>query len=68
MDLAMFAIVLWVLATIIIAIVGRKSFFKIFGSPKNKVVKIDWKAYLFCAMILGAAVSIGITFIIQSSS
>lgn len=68
MDYAKFAIIFWVIATIIIAIVGKKSFFKIFGLPHNKILKVDWRAYLFCAAILGAAISIGITFIIKSLS
>jgi membrane protease YdiL (CAAX protease family) len=68
MNYAKFAIIFWFIATIIIAIVGRKSFLKTFGLPQNKIVKIDWRAYLFCAMILGATISIGITFIIKSFS
>jgi len=68
MDYAKFAIIFWIVATIIIAIAGKKSFLKIFGLPQNKFLKIDWRAYLFCAMILGAAISIGITSLIKSFS
>ena len=68
MDYAEFAIVFWIIATIIIAIVGRKAFFKIFGMPQNKTLKVDWKAYLVCAMMLGAVISIGITFLMKSFS
>ena len=68
MDYANFAVIFWIIVTIIIAIAGRKSFFKIFGMPQNKFLKIDWRAYLFCATILGAAISIGITFLIKSMS
>jgi len=68
MDYAKFAIILWIIATIIIAIVGKKAFFKIFGLPKNKILKVDLRAYLFCTGILGAAISLGITFIIKSLS
>ena len=66
MDYAKFAIILWIVATTIIAIAGRKAFFKIFGLPKNKVLKVEWRAYLLCAAGLGAAVSIGITFLVES--
>jgi hypothetical protein len=68
MDYAKFAIILWIIATFIIAIVGKKAFFKIFGLPQNKVLKVDLRAYLFCAGILGATISLGITFIIKSLS
>jgi hypothetical protein len=68
MNYATFAIVLWIIATIIIAIIGKKAFFKIFGLPKNKALKIELRAYLFCAMILGAAISMGVTFLVRSFS
>jgi hypothetical protein len=66
MDYAKFAIILWIIVTVIIAIVGRKAFFKIFGMPKNRFVKVEWRAYLLCAAILGAVLSIGVTFFIKS--
>lgn len=66
MDYAKFAIILWIIATIIIAIVGRKAFFKIFGLPKNKFLKVDVRAYLFCTALLGGAISLVITFFIKS--
>jgi len=65
MDHAKFAIILWIIATIIVAIVGRKAFFKIFGLPKNKVLKVDVRAYLLCAALLGAAISLVIMFFIK---
>ena len=68
MDYAIFAIIFWIIATIIIAIIGRKSFSKIFGLPQNKNLKIDLRGYLFCAAILGAAISIGITFLLKALS
>jgi len=68
MDYAKFAIIFWIIATIIIAIIGKKSFLKLFGLPQNKILRIDLRAYLFCATILGAAISIGITFLIKSFS
>jgi len=68
MDYAIFAIIFWILATIIIAIVGKKPFTKIFGLPKNKVLKVDLRGYLLCATILGAAISIGITFLVKALS
>jgi hypothetical protein len=66
MDYAKFAIILWILATIIIAIVGRKAFFKIFGLPKNKFLKVELRAYLFCSVLLGAGISLVITFFLES--
>jgi hypothetical protein len=68
MDYAKFAIILWIIATIIIAVIGKKSFSKIFGLPQNKALKIDLRAYLFCAAILGAAISVGVTFLVRSIS
>lgn len=66
MDYAKFAIILWIIATVIIAIGGRKAFFKIFGMPEKKFVKIEWRAYLFCATALGAVFSMGITFLVKA--
>jgi hypothetical protein len=68
MDYAKFAIILWIIASVIIAIVGKRSFSKIFGFPKNKVLKIELRAYLFCSMVLGAAISIGVTFLVRAIS
>jgi hypothetical protein len=68
MDYAKFAIILWIIATISIAIVGKKAFFKIFGLPQNKILKVELRAYLFCASILGATISLGLTFIIIALS
>ena len=68
MDYAKFAIIFWVIATIIIAIIGKRAFFKIFGRSKTGILRVDWRAYLFCSMILGAAISIGITAVIKSLS
>ena len=66
MNYAIFAILSWVVATILIAIVGKKSLLKVFGMPKNKFLKADWRGYLVTAMFLGAVVSIGITCLIKS--
>jgi hypothetical protein len=66
MNYAIFAIVSWVIATILIAILGRKSLLKVFGMPKNKFLKADWRGYLVTAMLLGAGISIGITYLIKS--
>jgi len=66
MDYPIFAI-LWVIATLLIVLVGRKSIFKIFGMPPSKSVSAIWRMYLFCCMIIGAAISIGITFIIKAT-
>jgi hypothetical protein len=66
MDYAMFAIIVWIIASIIIAIVGRKAFFKIFGLPKNKILKVELRAYLFCSVLLGAGISLIITFFIKA--
>ena len=65
MNYAIFAIVCWVVATILIAIVGRKGLLKLFGMPNNKYVKANWRGYLFTAMILGAAISFGMTGLIK---
>lgn len=64
MDYATFSIICWIISTIIVAIVGKKAFFKIFGMPNNKVLKVELRAYLFCSAIIGAAVSVGITYLI----
>jgi len=68
MDYAKFAIITWLIATIVVAIISKKSIFRQFGYPQNKVVSAIWKAHLLCSMILGAAISIGITFVIKSVS
>jgi hypothetical protein len=68
MDYAKFAIISWVIATVIIAIVGKRSIFKQFEIPPNKLRWAGWKLVLFCAMALGAAISIGITFLMKSLS
>ena len=66
MNYVIFAFVSWVVATILIAIVGKKSLLTVFGRPKTKFLKADWRGYLFTAMVLGAAISIGITCLIKS--
>jgi hypothetical protein len=66
MDYAKFAIVFWIIATILIAILGKKSLLEVFGMPKNRFLKADWRGYLVTAMVLGAAISIGITCLIKS--
>jgi hypothetical protein len=66
MNYAIFAIVLWIIATVTIAIVGKKSILEQFGTPQKKLRWVSWRAYLFIAMMLGAAVSIGITYLIKS--
>jgi hypothetical protein len=68
MDYPKFAILTWIIATVVIAIFCRKAFFKIFGMPKNKYLKVEWRAFLFTAALLGAVVSIGITFLVRSFS
>jgi len=68
MDYAKITIITFMIATTVIAIIGKKSVFRQFGYPQNKVVSAIWRAHLFISMILGAAISIGITFIIKSLS
>ena len=68
MNYAKFAIIFWIIATVIIAIVGKKPILKQFGIPQSKISGIEWKGYLFCAMIIGAAISVGITFLLKSLS
>ena len=64
MEYATFAIICWIIATILVAIVGKKAFFRIFGMPKNKVLKVELRAYLICSALIGAVISIGITYFI----
>jgi hypothetical protein len=66
MDYAKFAIITFIIATTIIAIIGKKSVFRQLGYPQNKVVSAIWRAHLAISMFLGAAISIGLTFLIQS--
>jgi len=66
MNYAIFAIVLWIIATVTIAIVGKRSILKQFGKPQKKLRWVSWRAYLFIAMMLGAAVSIGVTCLVKS--
>lgn len=68
MDYAKFAIIFWIIATVIIAIVSKRSIFKQFEIPQNKLQWAGWKVVLFCSIALGAVVSIGIIFIIKSFS
>ena len=65
MDYAKFAIITWIIATIVIAIIAKKSIFRQFGFPQNKVVSAIWRVHLFISMILGAAISIGLTSLIK---
>ena len=66
MNYAIFAIVSWAVATVIIAIAGRKALLKVFGMPNNRFLKADWRGYLVTAMILGAAIAAGITCLVKS--
>jgi uncharacterized membrane protein YeaQ/YmgE (transglycosylase-associated protein family) len=66
MDYAKFAIILWIAVTIILAFLGRKSIFRQFGMRQTKPVAPVWLMYLFCTAIIGAVVSIGVTFLIKS--
>ena len=68
MDYATFTIITFIIATTVIAIIAKKSVFKQFGYPQNKVVSAIWRAHLAISMALGAVVSIGITFMIKSFS
>jgi hypothetical protein len=66
MDYAKFAIILWIIATVTIAIVGKKSIFKQFRIAPNQLRWAGWKLVLICAMTIGAAISIGMTLLIKS--
>jgi len=68
MDYAKLAILLWIVFTILIAILAKKPLSKTFEITQNKFVRVDWRGYLFCAMIMGATASIGITFLVRSFS
>jgi len=59
MDYAKFAIIAWIVATIILAIVCKRAFFRQFGIPQHKVFRMDWRAYLVCMMMLGAVIAGG---------
>ncbi|HEY4111248.1 hypothetical protein [Puia sp.] len=66
MDYAKFAILLTIVLTIIIAVEAKKSVFKLFGIPQNKPLRMEWRAYLICCMLLGAFIAMGITFVVKS--
>ena len=68
MDYAKFSIIVWIAATVILAIVSKKPFFKQFGIPQNKIFRMDWRAFLVCMMLLGAAISVGLTFLVKAIS
>jgi hypothetical protein len=68
MDYAKFSIITFIIATSVIAIIGKKSVFRQFGYPQNKVVSAIWRAHLAISMALGAAISIGTTLLIKSFS
>jgi hypothetical protein len=68
MDYPKFAIITFIIATTVIAIIGKKSVFRQFGYPQNKVVSAIWRAHLAISMVLGAAISIGITILVKSFS
>lgn len=68
MDYAKFAIASWIILTIIIAIASKKAIFRQFGIPQNRPRRMDWKGYLFIAMILGACIAVGLTFLVKSLS
>ena len=68
MDYAKLAIIIWIISSLVIGILSRKTFFKIFEISQNKYVKVEWRGYLFCVMILGAAAAVGITLIVKAFS
>lgn len=68
MNYSIFAIIFWIIATVIITIVGKRTIFKQFGIPPNKLRWAGWKVLLFCAMAIGAAISVGVTLFIKSFS
>ena len=65
MDYSTFAIITFIIATTIIAIRGKEPVFRQLGYPQNKVVSAIWRAHLAISMVLGAAISIGLTFLIK---
>ena len=66
MNYATIAIVIWIVLTILIAILAKRSVFKQFGIPQNSVGSPLWRAYLLTCAAVGMPVSIGITYIIRS--
>ena len=65
MDYSKFAIITFIIATTVIAIRSKESIFRQFGYPQNKVVSAIWRAHLAISMLLGAAISMGLTFLIK---
>ena len=65
MDYSKFAIITFLIATTVIAIIGKKSVFRQFGYPQNKVVSAIWRAHLAISMALGGAISIVLTLLIR---
>lgn len=66
MDYAKLAIVIWIVASVIIAILGRKSAFKQFGKAANKITSpIWWRAYFFCCAGIGGVIAVGLTYLIR---
>jgi hypothetical protein len=67
MDYAKIAIIIWIIASIIIAILGKGTAFTQFGKAERKITSpIWWRAYFFCCAILGGVIAIGLTYLIRS--
>jgi len=66
MNYAAIAIITWIILTILIAILAKRSVFKQFGIPQNSVGSPLWRAYLITCAAVSMLVSIGITYLIKS--
>ena len=66
MDYSKIAIIIWIIVSIIIAILGRKTAFSRFGKTDKKITSpIWWRAYFFCCAGIGGVIAIGLTYLIR---
>lgn len=66
MDYSKLAIIIWIVASTIITILGRKSAFTQFGKAEHKITSpLWWRAYFFCCAGIGGVIAIGLTYLIR---
>lgn len=66
MNYPAIAIIIWIVASSIIAILGRKSAFNRFGKADKKITSpIWWRAYFLCCAGIGGVIAIGLTYLIK---
>ncbi|HEV2483179.1 MAG TPA: hypothetical protein VGS79_26115 [Puia sp.] len=67
MDYPKIAIIIWIITSIIIAILGKRSAFTQLGKAANKITSpIWWRAYFLCCAGIGGVIAIGLTYLIRS--